>query len=164
MIETNTQTTNATLCFIINNENILLINKKRGFGEGKINGPGGKVKQTESIITGAIRETFEETGIQPKNLLKKAILDFYFGNTKSPKWKVHVFTSSKYVGELIETEEARGEWIKIDEIPYDLMWEDDKYWLPKILSGELLKGTFWFSADMKKLISHKLEHVTGFDY
>jgi len=162
LTESKTQTTNATLCFVISKDSILLINKKRGFGEGKINGPGGKVKQGESIIYGAIRETLEETGIQPLDLQKKAILDFYFGKTENPLWKVHVFTARKYTGNLVETEEAKGEWVEIDDIPYDLMWEDDKYWLPKVLSGDLLKGEFWFSADMKKLISHKLQQLTTF--
>jgi len=32
----------ATLMFVIRDEQVLLIHKKRGFGKGKINGPGGK--------------------------------------------------------------------------------------------------------------------------
>ncbi len=163
MTDLNIQTTNATLCFIIRDDSILLINKKRGFGKGKLNGPGGKVKQTESIVSAAIRETLEETGIQPLNPKKKAILDFYFGKTNNPMWKVHVFTTREFTGSLIETEEAKGDWIKIDKIPYDLMWEDDKFWLPKVLSGTLLSGEFWFSADMKKLLSHNLEQVKFFE-
>lgn len=163
MTELNIQTTNATLCFIIQDDNILLINKKRGFGKGKLNGPGGKVKQTETIVNAAIRETKEETGIQPINPQKKAILDFYFGNTSKPTWKVHVFTTRKYIGKLMETEEAKGEWVKIEKIPYNLMWEDDKFWLPKVISGALLKGKFWFSADMEKLLSHNIEEIETFE-
>ena len=33
----------ATLLFVINDGNVLLIRKKRGLGAGKINGPGGKL-------------------------------------------------------------------------------------------------------------------------
>jgi hypothetical protein len=27
----------------------------------------------------------------------------------------------------------KPEWFSIDEIPFDKMWEDDKYWMPRIL-------------------------------
>ena len=157
MLPQNNITTNATLCFVIHKDNVLLITKKRGFGEGKLNGPGGKVNKNETIKNAAIRETKEETGVKPINPQKKAILDFYFGSVKNPQWKVHVFTTEEYIGDLVETEEAKGEWIRIKDIPYELMWEDDKYWLPEVLSGIQLKGKFWFTEDMNKLISHNLE-------
>jgi len=32
-----------------------------------------------------------------------------------------------------ETEEMKPEWFSIDEIPYDKMWDDDSYWMPRIL-------------------------------
>ena len=37
----------ATLMFIIQDGRILLIEKKRGLGAGKINGPGGKIEPGE---------------------------------------------------------------------------------------------------------------------
>ena len=87
----NHPTTDATLCFIVHQQKIMLIMKKRGFGKGKINGPGGKIVGNESIKDAAIRETVEETGLTPLNPRKYAILDFYFGTSDNPKWKVHVF-------------------------------------------------------------------------
>ncbi len=46
-----------TLVFLrdLSNGRILLGKKKRGFGEGKWNGLGGKVEANESIAEGAIR-------------------------------------------------------------------------------------------------------------
>ncbi len=55
----------STLVFVFNPKNhILLAMKKRGFGEGKWNGAGGKVEEGETIVQAASRELQEETGIE----------------------------------------------------------------------------------------------------
>ena len=38
----------ATLVFVFRDDEVLLINKKRGLGKGKVNGPGGKVDPGET--------------------------------------------------------------------------------------------------------------------
>ena len=55
----------ATLAFVIKDEQILLIRKKRGLGAGKINGPGGRLENNETIAACAVREAQEELGITP---------------------------------------------------------------------------------------------------
>ena len=72
----------ATLLFLLKNNQILLAMKKRGFGQGRWNGAGGKPKDEETIIETAIRETQEEIGVTPKNISQVATLDFYFQNKK----------------------------------------------------------------------------------
>ena len=54
----------ATLVFVLREGEILLIDKKRGLGKGKVNGPGGKVDPGESVEACAIRECHEELGIE----------------------------------------------------------------------------------------------------
>jgi 8-oxo-dGTP pyrophosphatase MutT (NUDIX family) len=159
-MDTPQEPVNATLCFVTNKQEVLLIMKKRGFGEGKLNGPGGKVGKNEKIMEAAIRETEEETGIKPINPVKRGILDFYFGKVNVPQWRVHVFYTENFEGNLYETEEAKGQWISIDKIPYNRMWEDDKHWLPFVLNGKSVQGEFWFTRDMEKLLTHKLEVVS----
>ena len=46
--------TNATLVFMFKGDQILLAMKKRGMGEGKWNGPGGKLKTGEDPIEAAV--------------------------------------------------------------------------------------------------------------
>ena len=46
----------STLCFLVKGDRILLAMKKRGFGEGKWNGVGGKVNEGESVGHAALRE------------------------------------------------------------------------------------------------------------
>jgi 8-oxo-dGTP pyrophosphatase MutT (NUDIX family) len=68
----------ATLLFLIKDNEILLAMKKRGFGQGKYNGVGGKVDSGESLEVAAVRETKEEIDVTPVNYWHVANLDFYF--------------------------------------------------------------------------------------
>ena len=53
-----------TLCIINRGNEVLLGMKKKGFGQGKWNGFGGKVMPHEEIEDAARREVFEEAGIE----------------------------------------------------------------------------------------------------
>ena len=44
------------------------------------------------------------------------------------------------------------EFLKQNNIPYENMWADDKYWLPLLLSGRKFRGNFHFNEDLE--ISH----------
>ncbi|MBC5793122.1 MAG: 8-oxo-dGTP diphosphatase [Nanohaloarchaea archaeon] len=145
--------TEATLLFIVEDGEILLIEKKRGHGKGFFNGPGGKVENDETIGQAAVRETEEETGLKPLKVKKMAVLEFYFG--EDPFQRVHVFKTDIFEGELSESEEARPEWFKLEEIPYNNMWPDDKYWLPKILNGEQFKAVFEFDEDGDEILDYE---------
>ena len=50
----------ATLMFVMTDNQVLLIRKKRGLGAGNINGPGGRIEPGESPMQCAVRETEEE--------------------------------------------------------------------------------------------------------
>ena len=141
----------ATLCLLINGKDnpkeILLAMKKRGFGAGKWNGVGGKPdkeKGDKSIIDTAIRETEEEIGVLVDNPEKVAILDFYFPYKKEWNQQVSVFFAKNWQGQLKETEEMIPQWFKLSEIPYNEMWDDDKFWLPEVLKGKKLQAQFIF--------------------
>ena len=73
-------TEKAVLCFVVDNDQILLIHKKTGLGAGKINGPGGRIEPGETPLEAAIRETTEETGITPIAPVQQADLSFVFTN------------------------------------------------------------------------------------
>ncbi|HTL39354.1 MAG TPA: 8-oxo-dGTP diphosphatase [Methylomirabilota bacterium] len=139
----------TTLCLLLKEDQILLAMKKRGFGMGKWNGTGGKVEIGETIEQAAVRETEEEISVKidPRDLDHKADWDFYFPH--KPEWDltVRLFLCYKWQGEPIETEEMRPQWFKFSEIPYDQMWDDDKHWLPKVLTGKKFKGQFYFGPD-----------------
>ena len=59
-----------TLCIVHQDSKVLLGMKKRGFGSGRWNGFGGKVKKEESIEGTVIRESKEEAHIDVTKILK----------------------------------------------------------------------------------------------
>lgn len=144
----------ATICLLIKEDKILLAMKKRGFGMGKWNGVGGKPNNGELIEDAAIRETQEEIGVTPKNIQKVATLNFYFPNHPDWSQQVLVYNVKEWDGEPMETEEMAPKWFPKDQIPYDSMWEDDKYWFPLVLAGKSVDADFLFEGE--KLLDFKV--------
>ena len=70
----------ATLLFVVQGDRILLMHKKRGFGAGKINGPGGRLEPGESALACAIREVEEELCVTPVGVEERGELRFLFAD------------------------------------------------------------------------------------
>jgi 8-oxo-dGTP diphosphatase len=142
----------ANLLFIIRDGKILLIQKKRGFGAGKINGPGGKIDPGEAPLCAALRETREELGIMPLEAEQRGQLHFQFRDGYS----LHcaVFLAHDFTGEPVESAEAVPFWTPLDQIPYDQMWADDRHWLPLLIKGAHFEGYFEF--DGEELVAHRI--------
>lgn len=138
----------ATLLFLVQDNQILLAMKKRGFGAGKWNGVGGKPEGSESILQTAIRECVEEINVTPIKLQQVATLNFYFPDDKFD-WnqQVSVYLCSKWNGEPTETDEMKPKWYNLNNIPYESMWSDDAYWLPEVLKGNSVEAEFLFDDD-----------------
>lgn len=133
-------------------DKLLLAQKKRGFGVGKINGIGGKQNPDEAITQTMLRETMEEIGVVPTGYRRVAILDFdeYDGDTRE-FIEVHVYMADGYEGEIIESEEMKPQWFGLNELPYDRMFPDDIYFLPLLLEGKLIKGFFKYDKQFNML-------------
>ena len=143
---------------IYDNERILLGLKKRGFGQGRWNGFGGKVDTEETIEQAAARELQEEAGITAINLKPRGMIRFTFENEPDTQLEVNIFTAFEFTGEPTETEEMRPQWFMHSEIPYSEMWVDDQYWLPLILAGKNVKGRVHFDAPSTQVIlENKIE-------
>ena len=139
----------ANLCFIVQDDRVLLIRKKRGFGAGKINGPGGKLEAGETALHAAIRETQEEIGVTPRAIEERGVLRFQF--TDGYSLVCTVFVARAFTGEPIETVEATPLWFALNAIPFDEMWADDRHWLPRTLAGEGFDA--WFVFDGEAMLS-----------
>ena len=145
------------LCYIINDKGQALLQfKRRGFGVGKWNGPGGKVEPEETVEQSVIREVKEETGLEVNDLKKMAELEFYFENRQEWDNITYVYVAKNYSGEITANDEGELKWFKIDELPFSRMWDDDPHWLPKVLAGEFMKMKFYFDHEGKLLKHEKL--------
>lgn len=134
----------VTNVLFIKNNKVLLGLKKRGFGKEKYNGFGGKLKTGETIEEAAKREAIEEVGLKMIDYYKAAVIDF----KDSYPLRMHLYVCKAWEGTVTESDEMAPTWFNFDEIPLDLMWDDDKYWLPAALSGKKFKASFLFeSAD-----------------
>jgi len=129
--------------------------KKRGFGAKQWNGFGGKVEAGETIITASRRELREEAGIQAESLIKVAEIEFNFV-AEATNLLVHVFLTDKFTGQIRESEEMKPAWFDLEQIPYEEMWPDDKYWLPLVLAGQKIKASFTFVSVADKTISQQV--------
>ncbi len=146
-----------TLCIIHQHPKILLGMKKRGHGEGKWNGFGGKVEEGETIEEAARRETKEESGVEINEINKLGIVEFCYQDG-SGNMEVHIFRAKEFAGNPAESGEMKPKWFRVDEIPYDQMWPDDKYWLPLFLKGKNFKGKFLFN-DLNEIMDYSLLEV-----
>lgn len=153
----------ATLCIpMLGNppSAVLLGLKKKGFGEGKYVGFGGKIEAGESIPQAACRELEEESGLQAslQHLEACGSLTFFF--PYKPEWEhqVHLFTVRQWQGEPRACAEIQPAWFRLDEIPYEEMWDDSRYWLPPLLAGAAVRASFTYAADNQTVEEVRFEH------
>ena len=144
-------------------QQVLLGHKKTGLGTGKIVALGGHVEPRESPAEAAAREVKEEAGLHvaPGALLEAAHVMFLF--PVCPRWDmvVSIFTSAAWSGEATETAEIAPEWFPVTALPLDRMWDDAKYWLPRVLAGERLRATFTYAADCETVAEAAVGPLTA---
>ena len=128
---------------------VLLGYKKTGFGAGRVVGLGGHIEAGEEPAQAAAREVAEESSlvVSPAALEHRARIDFRFPHR--PAWDMiaEVFLTGRYRGEAAESDEVAPRWYGLDALPFDGMWDDARYWLPRVLAGEHLDIVVTFAAD-----------------
>lgn len=151
----------VTLCFLIRDGEICLAMKKRGFGEGKWNGAGGKVTETEMIEDAAVRELEEEIGVKTEKAHLELMGDikFFFPHSPDHNQHMHVYFIKEWNGEPTESDEMLPKWHKHQDIPYEHMWVDDKYWLPKVIGGNKVEGECYFKGEGDEIDRFDLREI-----
>lgn len=130
----------AVTCFILEAGKVLLQRRPadRAWG-GMVNGPGGKCEPGESPIQAVIREVSEETGLNIINPQHRGALTLHIPTPVSLELTVEMFVVHEFEGTPTEREGALL-WVEIESLPFEQMWEDQKYWLPAVLDGFSVSG------------------------
>jgi 8-oxo-dGTP diphosphatase len=146
----------VTLCLPVDQakHRVLLGLKKRGFGQGKLVGLGGKIEPGEHLAAAAVRELREEAGLlaDPAHLEEAALLTFRFPTCVAWDHQMHVFILRQWQGEPVECDEVAPQWHRLDALPLERMWDDGRYWLPRVLAGERLAMTCVYGPDLETVV------------
>jgi len=152
-----------TICLLREGSMVLLGLKKRGFGEGRWNGFGGKVQEGETIEEAAKRELLEECGLSAGELEKFGQLDFEFHDKRGEILEVHLYRCESFEGNPQESDEMMPQWFHVSKIPFEQMWPDDSYWFPLYLEGKKFTGRFLFGEN-DSILEHKLVEIDEHDH
>jgi 8-oxo-dGTP diphosphatase len=151
--------TRTCLCLIrrhtASGPEVLLGHKKTGFGVGKWVGLGGHIEDGEKPVSAAVREVQEESSlvVPADSLHHMASIQFVFPARPSWDQTAQVYVTWVFDGEAAESDEVSPRWFGEDELPFALMWDDAKYWVPAVLAGQRVDVTITFAADCATVAS-----------
>lgn len=144
----------ATLCHIINRNRLLLKRAARGISKGRWNAPGGKLTGNETPLHSAKREVLEETGLKVNFAFYHGTLEYYMWGKHTLHTRAYLFSTQRFQGRYRSTVEGQLKWFNQDELPFHLMWSDDKYWIPLMLIGSKFDAKFYFDNNNSKVVRY----------
>jgi hypothetical protein len=68
----------------------------------------------------------------------------------------------RWKGEPVETDEMKPAWFNTNEIPFERMWQDDKYWLPLVLQNNKVTAEFVFGEDNQTIQEMRMKIIERF--
>ena len=163
MPESETTLPEVCVCYILSETpeagyRVLLGEKKKGLGLGKVVGPGGKLEVGETPEQAAVREVREESGlrIREEDLILLGRIRYEFPHRESWSQISWVFATRTWHGDIVESDELLLDWIPVDAIPFDRMWDDARFWLPGVLGApdieSYIERRFVFGPDLATVV------------
>ncbi|MBH5316849.1 8-oxo-dGTP diphosphatase [Paenibacillus sp. GSMTC-2017] len=147
-----------TMCMIEKDGKVLLINRPDRLGFPGYLAPGGKVDFPESIVSGAIREVKEETGLLVTDIVYKG-LDEFCELEKGSRYMVFNYLVRDFEGELLENP-PEGDLLWIEkEKAFDLPMQDwFKRRFPYFFQSGTFEMSFIWSQSKNKVIYQTIKH------
>lgn len=128
---------NTTLIYIEKDGKTLLLHrtkKKNDLNHDLWVGIGGHCEEGESPEDCALREAKEETGLMLTEYKYRGVVTFV--SDKYEGEYMHLFTSSDFVGDIIECDEGDLEWIENERVLSLPAWEGDRIFLELLRKDE----------------------------
>ncbi len=151
-----------TLCFVTHGEDILLL--RRGLHKriypGRYNGVGGHIERDEDPLTGAIRETQEETGLDVVNVRFRGVIHVDAGAENGIM--VFVFTAEATSRQFVDSDEGTLEWVRRDQLESLPLVEDLPALIGHIFDGDPASPPFFahssYDADDEQILLFANQH------
>ena len=154
------------VCYLLRGDGadarVLLGEKLRGLGAGRVVGPGGKVEPGEDAATAIAREVAEECGVVLDPAALRAVGRIRYDFPARPAWSQNstVFVAREWAGTPRSSDEIDPRWFRISDVPYGRMWDDASRWLPAVLAGGTVDAYFRFADDLAT-VTHWAEADAG---
>lgn len=143
--------TEATLCFPMRGDEVLVAEKQAKIGSGRLNGFGGKIEpHDEDVFATNIREVKEEVGLTLLDAQKVGEIRFHnpLDDLELARMRVHLFTATQWLGEPVDTSEMKkATWYRKDELDYSLFLAADRLFLPYVFNGKNVSGLIEYNED-----------------
>lgn len=125
-----------TLIFLTRENKVLLLkgSPQKRLWANLYNGVGGHIEPGEDVLGAARRELYEETGLEPENLVLRGVI--LVDTMINPGIAIFVLSGSCSTGEPLPSEEGLLEWVDVNELDSYPLVEDLYTLLPKVLKME----------------------------
>jgi 8-oxo-dGTP diphosphatase len=133
--------------FLVEENRVLLGQKKEGMGAGNFIGVGGKPESGETPDQTLMREIEEEIQVIPLEYREMGRVEFIFPHKPSWSQEIIPFLITKWEGTPVETDEMKPQWFDKDDLPLTQMWPDSIHWIPDLLKGRKNSKTITYGED-----------------
>ena len=126
----------TTLCYIERGDQYLMLHrtkKENDANRDKWLGIGGHFEPGETPLQCVLRECREETGLTLLDARYRGIV--HFQSDTWPDEDMHLFTATRFTGEIIPCDEGELEWIDKSRLLALTLWEGDRLFLKLLQEG-----------------------------